>query len=476
MAITQNSRIQIRKGLYDDLPQLASGEFGWAIDTRQLFVGNGTVAEGAPTVGNTEILTIHSSFGSLDINTASLTLSSIILPIGIYTPTANVFGISSRSADVLRLTNPVNSVNSLTITGGISGDGPTISSYGESNKNINITPYGSGNVVITSGTIAVTSLTQNYILYVGASGQLTAGPGMQFTGTNVGIGTTPSASWGGSLHAIQISAGSSIFGDSSSGTYIGANTIYNGATYVSIITGAAGLYTSLSGAHTWYTMPSVTAGSGQTPTVSMSVNTTNALGIGVAPNTLPASYSGTQLLSSVTTSDNADTTTFYNGAYNDTGTVKYTRTSVLNVASRYVASPTGHAWTVSDSASHNAGDTITWLPTAVSIGTTGLLTAARGVAYGYREATTITDTILDTDVTIVSNYAGTQTLTLPAAATYPGRILNLRTITANTVVSATSNVVPLVGGSAVTAILSGTAGKWATVQSDGTDWEIIAAN
>jgi hypothetical protein len=35
---------------------------GWSLDTRQLFIGNGTLAEGAPQVGHTEILTEHSNF------------------------------------------------------------------------------------------------------------------------------------------------------------------------------------------------------------------------------------------------------------------------------------------------------------------------------------------------------------------------------------------------------------------------------
>lgn len=58
MAIVQVSRITQRKGLEEDLPQpLAGAEFGWAIDQRRLYIGNGTLAEGAPVVGNTEILT-----------------------------------------------------------------------------------------------------------------------------------------------------------------------------------------------------------------------------------------------------------------------------------------------------------------------------------------------------------------------------------------------------------------------------------
>ena len=58
MAIVQISRITQRKGLTSDLPQpLAGAELGWATDERRLFIGNGTLDDGAPVVGNTEILT-----------------------------------------------------------------------------------------------------------------------------------------------------------------------------------------------------------------------------------------------------------------------------------------------------------------------------------------------------------------------------------------------------------------------------------
>ena len=58
MAIVQISRITQRKGLYNDRPDpLAGAELGWCTDTRQLFIGNGTLAEGAPIIGNTEVLT-----------------------------------------------------------------------------------------------------------------------------------------------------------------------------------------------------------------------------------------------------------------------------------------------------------------------------------------------------------------------------------------------------------------------------------
>ena len=56
MAIQTIARLQNRRGLYADLPtSLAEGEFGWCLDTRQLFIGNSN-GYGA----NTEVLTAYS--------------------------------------------------------------------------------------------------------------------------------------------------------------------------------------------------------------------------------------------------------------------------------------------------------------------------------------------------------------------------------------------------------------------------------
>ena len=66
VAIVQISRITQRKGLEEDLPQpLAGAELGWAIDQRRLFIGNGSPTEGAPVIGNTEILTEFSDILAL---------------------------------------------------------------------------------------------------------------------------------------------------------------------------------------------------------------------------------------------------------------------------------------------------------------------------------------------------------------------------------------------------------------------------
>jgi len=68
MAVVQISRIQVRRGQSQQgsgVPQLASGEIGWAVDTRELYIGNGSVSEGAPAVGNTKILTQYDDLFSV---------------------------------------------------------------------------------------------------------------------------------------------------------------------------------------------------------------------------------------------------------------------------------------------------------------------------------------------------------------------------------------------------------------------------
>lgn len=84
--------------------------------------------------------------------------------------------------------------------------------------------------------------------------------------------------------------------------------------------------------------------------------------------------------------------------------------------------------------------------------------------------TTSTYTVGTTDVWIINNYAGTMTVTLPTAASYSGRVLNLQNYQAYTVVSASSNVVPIGGGSASTAILNASVGDQCVLVSNGANW------
>ena len=73
MSVVNIAKIQIKRGKKHQgsgVPQLSSGEFGWALDTKELFIGNGSVQEGAPSIGNTRILTEHDLDGNefVDLN------------------------------------------------------------------------------------------------------------------------------------------------------------------------------------------------------------------------------------------------------------------------------------------------------------------------------------------------------------------------------------------------------------------------
>ena len=82
MAILQISQITNRKGLAVDLPQLAGAELGWSTDTRQLYIGNGTLEDGAPVIGNTEILTEFSNINTLIANLGELQLGTYVIKSG----------------------------------------------------------------------------------------------------------------------------------------------------------------------------------------------------------------------------------------------------------------------------------------------------------------------------------------------------------------------------------------------------------
>ena len=81
-----------------------------------------------------------------------------------------------------------------------------------------------------------------------------------------------------------------------------------------------------------------------------------------------------------------------------------------------------------------------------------------------------------TDSWIINNKSGSScTVTLPSASANVGRVLHFINHQAQTLVSASSNVIPQSGGAAGTAILAATSGDWATLVSDGTNWVIMQA-
>jgi hypothetical protein len=80
-------------------------------------------------------------------------------------------------------------------------------------------------------------------------------------------------------------------------------------------------------------------------------------------------------------------------------------------------------------------------------------------------------TVAATEVWLINNKSGsTCTVTLPTASSWTGRVLRFQNYQVQTVVSASSNVVPLTGGAAATSILLASSGDAATLVSDGSNW------
>ena len=77
MAVIEIARIQVRRGqeLITGIPKLEPGEFGWAEDTENLYIGK-RISEGAPDDLNTRILTERdlSTFFNIAMNTGTATL------------------------------------------------------------------------------------------------------------------------------------------------------------------------------------------------------------------------------------------------------------------------------------------------------------------------------------------------------------------------------------------------------------------
>lgn len=100
-----------------------------------------------------------------------------------------------------------------------------------------------------------------------------------------------------------------------------------------------------------------------------------------------------------------------------------------------------------------------------------------GLMQGASATKTASFTLADTDTFIVCNGASANvTVTLPAAASWTGRAVYIKNLSATyTVISAASDVQPIDSATPGTAILAATAGKWAILVSNGTNWVIMAA-
>ena len=278
---------------------------------------------------------------------------------------------------------------------------------------------GSGSVTSVAGTGTVNGITLTGT--VTSSGSLTLGGTLgSIANSQLSNSTISGVSLGGNLFSLTAGTGVSF----------SAGTTYNGSAAITITaTGSGGTVTSVSG-----TSP-ISSSGGTTPTISI-----------------------TQ--SSATTNGYLSSTDW--STFNSKG-------------SGTVTSVTGTAPVVS-----SGGTTPAISMAAATTSVNGYLTSTDWTTFNNKQATsapvtaTANYSVAATDSWIINNKTGSAlTLTLPTASSYSGRVLNIQNYQTQTVISASSNVVPQAGGSAGTAILLASSGDCATIVSDGTNWIMV---
>ena len=85
-------------------------------------------------------------------------------------------------------------------------------------------------------------------------------------------------------------------------------------------------------------------------------------------------------------------------------------------------------------------------------------------------------TVASQDATLIFNVSGTATVVMPTPSASSGRWIRLKTVTSQVVLASASVVAPLTATVVGVTIVSATAGKWAALQCDGTNWVVMAGN
>ncbi len=295
-----------------------------------------------------------------------------------------------------------------------------------------------------------------------------------YTITGEGLGITPVINGGTGLGTIPTN-GQLLIGN---GTGYTLNTLGTGAGIT--VTNAAGTITvansgvlSFSGGTTGLTPATATTGAVTLAgTLAIANGGTNGSAIPTAYGVAYGDGSAYAFTAAGTTGQILTATT--GGA--PTWAAPATSGTVTSVS---VVSANGFAGTVATATSTPA-ITLTTTITGVLKGNGTAISAAvantdyQGVAAPVTK--TADFTVANGEIWYINNKSGsTCTVTLPAASSWAGRQLSFKNMQAQTLVSASSNVVPIDSTTAGTAILLGVVGNWATLVSDGTNWIIMQA-
>ncbi len=167
MAVITVSKIQVRSGLQEDLPALDTGEFGWCVDTQRLFIGKGTLAEGAPVTGVTEILTEYS------VGLINVTIDAV---------NANIANLNATVANLTSIVGNLAPITTLLLNNTSSNiANVSLDSVGSQIINYNITR----NTAVRIGSIKVVNYFGNVVYDDEYSETINTGVTLYFTGNLV---------------------------------------------------------------------------------------------------------------------------------------------------------------------------------------------------------------------------------------------------------------------------------------------------
>ncbi|CAB4241013.1 hypothetical protein UFOVP24_36 [uncultured Caudovirales phage] len=344
------------------------------------------------------------------------------------------------------------------------GSGYTLNTLG---TGVGISVVNGAGTITIANTGVLSNIAGSGISVSSATGDVTiANTGvLSFSGGTTGLtpatATTGNVTLGGTLIAVNGGTGQSLY---AVGDLLYADTTTTLAKLPDVATGNALISGGISTAPAWGKIGLTTHVSGVLPIANGGTNgsatpTTNgiAYGTGTAYAFTAAGTTG-QVLTATT-----------GGA--PTWAAPAASGTVTSVS---VVSANGFAGTVATSTTTPA-ITLTTSVTGVLKGNGTAISAAvvntDYLAPSAPVTKTANFTVADTDVWLINNKTGsTCTVTLPAASSWSGRVLRFLNYQVQTLVSASSNVVPLTGGSAATSILLASTGDSATLVSDGTNW------
>ena len=152
----------------------------------------------------------------------------------------------------------------------------------------------SATTLTTSSTVTLNGGTANGVPYLNGSKVLTSGSALQFDGSNLGLGVTPSA-WQSGVPAFESTLG--IYSGRTESN-LTSNAYFNSG-WKYIATGLATQYQQQSSQHRWFNAASGTAGNAISFTQAMTLDASGNLGIGTSSPAyrLDASAAGTTVSS-----------------------------------------------------------------------------------------------------------------------------------------------------------------------------------